>query len=182
MLNRENWKLIKAYLEYRKSVDQISESSLEVEATYLRYILEWAREISFQDAEKIRPTLPEYILTVRRDGKKAKLSVAIIKKTLATARRFFTWASISKRGYKRISLAWINSLKPKRLTEPPKSNNAVTLEEIKAIALAPVESTAERRIRAAAVFWYLSGIRIGAFVSLPLLAVDIKKSRSKAIP
>ncbi|MCX6055708.1 MAG: hypothetical protein NTZ74_12510 [Chloroflexi bacterium] len=32
----------------------------------------------------------------------------------------------------------------------------------------------ERRIRAPAVFWYLSGIRIGAFVTLPIKAIDLE--------
>ncbi|MGD9092122.1 MAG: hypothetical protein PVF74_04715, partial [Anaerolineales bacterium] len=58
---------------------------------------------------------------------------------------------------------------------PPNIKEAVTLDEVLAIASAPVNTTVERRIRAAAEFWYLSGIRIGAFNSLPILAVDISK-------
>lgn len=48
------------------------------------------------------------------------------------------------------------------------------MEEIKAIAKAPVYTLRDRRIRAAAVFWFLSGIRIGAFVSMPVSAVDLE--------
>ena len=43
-----------------------------------------------------------------------------------------------------------------------------------AIAHAPVFTMRHRRIRASAVFWFLSGIRVGAFVSLPIKAVDIE--------
>ena len=41
---------------------------------------------------------------------------------------------------------------------------------------------AERRIRAAACFWFLSGIRIGAFVTLPLSAVDLDNLTVKQWP
>jgi integrase len=55
-----------------------------------------------------------------------------------------------------------------------KEHEAVTIEEVLAIAHAPVFTMRDRRIRASAVFWFLSGIRIGAFVSLPIKAVDIE--------
>jgi integrase len=182
MINRENWKLIKAYLEYRKSVDQISNGSLRVEATYLRHILEWAEDTPFQISDRKRPTLPEYMLTARQDDKENPLSPGFIKKTLETSRRLFTWASIYQRGYKRLGAIWINSLKPKRISEPQKNIEAVTLDEIQKIAAAPAVSTAERRIRAAAVFWFLSGIRIGAFVSLPIKTVDIENRVVRQYP
>ena len=62
-----------------------------------------------------------------------------------------------------------------------KEHEAVTIEEINEIANAQVFST-EKRIRASAVFWFLSGIRIGAFVSLPIKAVDIDNLTIKQWP
>lgn len=173
MINKENWLQTKKYLEYRINVDQISEGSAKTELTYTRRILEWAGETSFQKAPSIRPTLPEYIRSTRRDNKEGQLSSASIKKTLATARRLFTWLKDNENGYRPVKLTWINSLKAKRLAETPKNTEAVTLDEIFTIASAPAESLVERRIRASAVFWFLSGIRIGAFVTLPIKAVDI---------
>lgn len=64
----------------------------------------------------------------------------------------------------------------------PAEHEAVTLEEIRAIAQAPVFTLRDRRIRAAAVFWFLSGIRIGAFVSLPLSAVDMDNLEVRQLP
>ncbi len=49
----------------------------------------------------------------------------------------------------------------------------MSLDEILAIAATDARTLFERRTRAAAVFLFLSGMRIGAFVSLPLQAVDI---------
>jgi site-specific recombinase XerC len=175
MINRSNWKLTKAYLEYRERVDQLSGGSLRVEATYIRHLLEWADSTTFQKVYSKRPTLPEYLLQTRWDGKSGRLSQAHIKKTLATARRFFTWLSENHTHYRAIKPTWINRLKPKRVGSVPKVKEAVTLDEIRAIAVAPTDSLIERRIKAAACFWYLSGIRVGAFVSLPIKAVNIER-------
>jgi len=59
MINRANWKLVQEYLEYRKDVDLLADNSLGLEETWLRHLLEWAQETTFENASKIRPTLPE---------------------------------------------------------------------------------------------------------------------------
>jgi integrase len=164
---------MKSYLEYRLSVDQIAKGSLKREQTYMRYLLLWANDQSFKHAPSIRPTFPEFMLSNRLDGDEKNLSVVYIKKTLATARLFFTWLADNEPGYKSIKQAWVKTIKVKRLSDVPKTKEAVTLEEIQAIAACPARTLFERRARAAAVFLYLSGMRIGAFVSLPIQAVDI---------
>jgi site-specific recombinase XerC len=175
MINRTNWKLTKAYSEYRKNVDLIAVGSIKVEYTHLRYILEWADEIPFSRADNIRPSLPEYLINVRLNGEGERLSLEFIKKTLSTARKFYAWVIGNNVGFGMIKRNWIATLKPpRRLNSYPKKPVAVSLEEIKAIAAAPVENLIEERIRAAAVLWFLSGIRIGAFISLPIKAVDLE--------
>ncbi len=69
MINRKNWKLSKKYLKYRGSVDQLSSGSLRIDATYIRYLLEWAGEHPFRDARIILPALPEFLLKKRLDGR-----------------------------------------------------------------------------------------------------------------
>ncbi len=164
---------MKKYLDYRFMVDQISKGSLNKEQTHIRYVLEWAQEISFKNAPTIRPTFPEYLRTSRLDGGKGQLSPVYIKKALATARLFFSWLSDNEVEGKRIKQSWIKTIKIKRLSEPPKTKEAVTLEEALSMAAYPANTLMQRRARAAAVFLYLSGMRIGAFVSLPMQAVDI---------
>lgn len=182
MILKKNWQQMKRYLDYRLNVDQITKGSLKKEQTHMRYVLEWAREQSFRDAPTIRPTLPEFMLSARMDGEKGKLSVVYIKKTLATARLFFTWLSDNEEGYKSIKQAWIKTVKVKRLTDAPKTREAVTLEEIRAIAAQPARTVSDRRARAAAVFLFLSGVRISAFVSLPIQAVDITNRKVNQYP
>ena len=173
MINKKNWQLMKKFLDYRFSVDQITKGSLKREQTHMRYVLEWAQERSFREVTSIRPTLPEYSLSTRLDGKESKLSSVYVKKILATSRLFFSWLSDNIEGYRTLKQAWIRTLKVKRLTDTPKTKEAVTIEEIATIAASPARSLLERRARPAAVFLFLSGMRIGAFVSLPIQAVDI---------
>ncbi len=173
MINNKNWLLMKKYLDYRLRVDQITKGSMGKEQTHMRYLLEWAQDRSFHQVSDIRPTFPEYVLSSRLDGKEGQLSAVYIKKTLATARQFFTWLSEDEAGYKHIKQAWIKKIKVKRLSNIPKNKDVVSLEEILAIATSPAQTALARRARAAMVFLYLSGMRIGAFVSLPIQAVDI---------
>jgi len=182
MINRANWKAVKAYLKYRLEVDQLSKSSMRLEKTWLRHLLEWAGDNPFSQAHRIRPTLPEYMLTARLDGENRQLSPIYTKKVIRAAYKFFSWLKIHQRGYKNITPGWIDTLKPPRMTIEHKEHEAVTLEEARAIAQAPVYTLRDRRIRAAAVFWFLSGIRIGAFVSLPLSAVDLDNLTIKQWP
>jgi len=182
MINRNNWRLKHKYLEYRLSVDQLCLGSYKKEDVYTRYLLEWAGEKPFIKATSFRPTLPEFLRSFRLDDKRSKLSAGYVKKILATARRFFRWLTDTQQGYKSIKYSWIETIKAKRLNEIPKQRDAVTFEEILIIAKTPVESLVEERIRAGAVFLYLSGMRIDAFVSMPLLGVDIRNKTVKQYP
>lgn len=182
MIDKKNIKLTKKFLEYRLHVDQIGDGSMRREKTHLRYVLFWAQETSFIDVSKLRPTLPEYILSNRISDKEGSLSSGYIKKMLATARLFFTWLSDNEAGYKHIKQAWIKTLKVKRLADVPKNKEIVTLDEILAIAACRACAARARRARAAMVFLYLSGMRIGAFVSLPIQAVDIANRSINQFP
>jgi integrase/recombinase XerD len=172
-INKGNWKLRKVYLEYRRDVDQLCPGSYRKEETYTQYLLTWAGLTPFIKTPGIRPTLPEYLKTNRLDGESKPLSPGYINKILATARRFFLWLEDNQSGYKGIKRSWINTIKIKRQSNPPRVTDAVTFPEIIRIAKTPVKNLVEERIRAAAIFLYLSGMRIGAFVSLPLKAVNL---------
>jgi site-specific recombinase XerC len=183
MINRGNWKLTKAYLEYRAEVDQVSSSTIRLEETWLRHVLEWANDKPFEQAPRIRPTFPEYMLSARLDGEKSQLSTVYIKKVVSAGKRFSGWLVKHHTGFSGvITPAWLDTLKAPRLETEAKEHEAVTLDEILAMAVAPVYSLRDRRIRAAAVFWFLSGIRIGAFVTLPICAVNLNDWSIKQWP
>jgi site-specific recombinase XerD len=182
MINRSNWKHVQAYLQFRREVDLILPNSQRLEETWLRHLLEWANEKSFEQVHKIRPTFPEYILTARIGAENIKLSPVYVRHVVRSARHFFRWLSKHRKGFSAITEGWLDTVKPPRMTIEPTEHEYVTIEEVRAIASASARSTKERRIRAAAVFWFLSGIRISAFVSLPLLAVNVGERLVKQFP
>lgn len=176
MINRVNWQLTRAYLKYRAEVDQLNPKSVKLEETWLRHLLEWAESRSFDQVAKIRPTLPEYMLSARLDGEEGQLSAIYIKKVVSASKRFLEWLVKHRRGFaSKITPAWLDTLKPPRMESETKEHEAVTIEEVRAMATAPVYSMRDKRIRAAAVFWFLSGIRVGAFVTLPIRAVNLSE-------
>jgi integrase len=174
MINRGNWVTTKSYLKFRKEIDHLSHGSLRYEEGLLRHLLEWADECSFKKINKVRPSFPQYMVTARLDNSENPLSRDYVKKSVGTARRFLTWLSINKRGYGNLTQGWLSTLKPPRMVIEPKDHEAITIEEVRAIAKAPITTLRERRIQAAAVFWFLSGIRIGAFVSLPIKSINLE--------
>jgi len=182
MINKNNWRLVNSFLEYRKQVDQLSEGSYKVEEISMDYLLRWAGSIAFKNAPSIRPTFPEFLLSQRLEGADKPFSAGYIKKKIAAARRFFIWLTENNVGYSSIKRNWISTLKVRRITDIPRTKEAVSLEEILEIAAAPAMNTKEKRIRAAAVMLFLSGMRIGAFVTLPLLAVDIDNRKVDQFP
>lgn len=182
MINRGNWKTVQEYLEYRKEVDLLSDSSVRLEETWLRHLLEWAQECALNKAPTIRPTLPEYLLSARLDGSGKVLSPSYIKKVIRSSYNLLKWLKTHKKGFGSLSQAWLDTLKPPRMTIEHKEHDAVTIEEMIMIAKAPVQTLKEKRIRAAAVFWFLSGIRIGAFVTLPIKAIELENRVIKQWP
>ena len=173
MINKNNWKLTKKYLNDRWNSGDLVVGSWKLEQTCLRYLLEWADNESFVNAPTIIPTFQIYLRSARLDGKDNPISPEHRKKILATARRFFLWLIENEREFKKIKISWVNKIKVKSIEESHQTKEYVTLDEIKRIAKAPAETVQERRIRAAAVIMYLTGIRIGALVSLRIKAVDL---------
>ena len=51
MVNRENWKSVKSYLNYRIEVDLLSQQSIRLEESWLRHLLEWAQESSLKNQQ-----------------------------------------------------------------------------------------------------------------------------------
>jgi len=171
------------YLDYRERIDQVSSKTIDLEKTWLFHLLEWAEENKFEKAPYIKRTFPKYVINARKDGKQKDYSSEYIRKVIGTAKRLFEWLILHQKGYKsKISNVWIDTLKPPRLITAPSDHEAVTIEEIREIAKAKTIYQREERIQAAAVFWFLSGIRIGAFVSLPIKAIDIENLEVKQWP
>jgi len=175
MINRANKQLVDQYAEHRKKIDHLDPKSLRLEKTWSVHLLTWADESPFRAAPKITTTFPEYVAGLG-------LAPEYQRKLVSYAHRFFIWLKIHVPGHRSITELWLETFKLGRFAEELKDVESVSLEEILAIARAPVETLREERIRAAACFLYLSGMRVGAFVSLPIKAVDIVLSEIQQDP
>ncbi|HSF83591.1 MAG TPA: site-specific integrase [Anaerolineales bacterium] len=176
MVNRENYKLIKAHLKYLEEVEQLSTSSLQRNWFWLRHLLLWAGETLLNRAAVIRPAFPGYVSALCGRQGEASLAASSQKKINAAARRFFLWAkSMGYKGYTKIPNSWIVTLRPSRFIPSSTEHVYVTFEEAILLATHPVDSQnlALRRDQAAAAMLYLSGARSSAFATLPIQAVNI---------
>jgi integrase len=121
-------------------------------------------------------------LTARLDGSKKRFSGEYARKLLLTANRFFSWLFRHESGYRGLTETWIDSLKPRRNAHARKEAKGITLNEILVIDDANVDTIWQKRIRTSAIFMFLSGIRVGAFVSLSLCAIDLDNCVIKQWP
>ncbi len=176
MINRDNYQLVKSYLDYLRQVMQLDENSIGRYHSYLRHLLLWMDEAPCTQVVTIRPTLPDYLASVGQENDEGMMAPSTLKKIVQMSKRFFTWTKMNEpHRFKNITTAWIETLHPPRAAQIEKAHVFVTLDEALQLARLPIpeEDLALRRDQAAAALLFVSGMRVGALGSLPLEAVDI---------
>ncbi len=182
MINRHNYHLAKQYLEYLDGVCQLDRGSLDRYWLHLKYLLLWVDEARLCQVVEIHPPFSSFLATAHLDGERGVHAPSTLKKIIQTAKRFFVWLKMTyPREYREVSMAWIEALRPPRSTEPAQDHHFVTLEEVRAISQLVLEphDLALRRDQAAAAMLFLSGMRAGAFSTLPIAAVDVSQRTIK---
>lgn len=188
MINRANWSAVRAYLKYKTETMRRSTGTVRSNRTHLVHLMEWAGERSFERAPAIRPTLPDYMeaLISGRSGK--RLNGGYLTAFFAEARHFLEWARREHpTDYKRLSASWLETLRPspERGTQATlRKREIYTVEEAIRLAKAGMEheDLTMRRTGAAVAMMFLSGMRIGAFLTLPIDAVDLEKCEILQLP
>ena len=180
MINRQNWLDVQKFLSYQLEIKQIAGRSANAQWSRLRHLLEWANELAFTDIMQKRPTFPAYVETlVTEQG--TPFSASHLVAMFKTTRAFFLWARQEYPiRYKHVELNWIQSLRPSRGRSEASvllERKLYTLEDVLQLVEVPAETTARRRMRAAVAFLFLSGMRIGAFCTLPLKCVNLATSQ-----
>jgi len=171
---RENWLDVQKHLEYRRAVHQETRRTLQTRGSALQLLLFWAGEKPLTRAPDVRPSYPEYIARQRRDG--APLAHGTQETWLSIAKVFFRWAvAAHPRRYRRVTTLWLDSLRPARAKGHLKERQAYSLEDVRAVLAVDDERLGVQRVKAATAFLFLSGMRIGAFVTLPILAVNVAR-------
>lgn len=186
MIERQNWLDVRAYLDYCERVLQLDQKTVKRKRTHLRHLLEWADSIPFQKVRSIDPTYPVYLRTSRNDNLDKPLSSATMGRACEEGRRFFTWARAEyPTRYRGISESWISTVKPDRAHGHQAELEGRVIweyEDIAKIAQLKPENITEKRDIAATCFLFLSGMRIDAFITLPLDCVDLDAGRVKQLP
>lgn len=185
MINRSNWIDTKAFLAYQKGALQNDVTTVKRLRVALRPLLEWAGEKPFPQARTFDPTFPAYLASAKTESG-TRFSVTGGEKTLQIARQFFAFArSEWPSKYKSISESWIQTLQPAKRNSAQsrlKEHAHYTLEDVLKLAALPVSILQDRRDIAAVCFMFLSGMRVGAFTSLPLECVDLKAGKVYQLP
>ncbi len=192
MIKRENYLLVLSHMEYRRHVMQNDEGTIHTYWQSLKHLLQWADNRSFKDAHKLLPSFPEYLLTARNErhpnnqnDRGNPLTPKYMGKVLSHCRAFFEWLRLHERGYNVITEAWVSTLQVRRSagTQSRLAERSYwKLDDIRKITALKPSSLRERRDIAALAFLLLSGMRIGAFVTLPLECVDVARRRVMQLP
>jgi integrase len=185
MVNRDNFLIARSHLDYLRDVYQLNPRTIERYWIYLKHLLIWADATPLCSAADIRPTFPTYLTSARLDGDIGPLAQETLRKIVLTCKRFFVWMKTTyPRQFKDLSTAWIETLRPPRSIPSGEDHQFVALEEVRHIASLSIEegNVALRRDQAAAVLLFLSGMRAGAFCTLPIRALDLSSRTVKQWP
>jgi len=177
LISRRNYKDTRAYLTYCAEVRQLKPRSVQLYRIALDKLLAWSTDITLPNAPRIRPVLPTYLAELE-----PKLSHTYRKKTLTITRAFFTW--VVERypdRYHRIKRDWIESLRPEKYAGSVKKRELYTIEEIRQLLNIPANTITEQRTQAAVALLFLSGMRIGAFTTMPKHALDLSHSPPRVL-
>ena len=178
MVNRDNFLKVRAYLSLLADQGQLAADSVGRYKAYLRHLLLWAGECPLREANKITPTFPAYLASLESDTTRMRLRRATVRKEIQIARRFFGWLLAGdSREFGEFPKSYIGTLVVPRHLQRPRERAYVSLEE--AIALAQVAvpdgDYGLCRDRAASALLFLSGMRAGALVTLPICCLDLER-------
>ncbi|MCP4606011.1 MAG: site-specific integrase, partial [Proteobacteria bacterium] len=183
MINRDNYHAARKYLTYLGEVKQNVAQTVKRRRSQLRHLLEWADETPFQQAHLVRPTFPTYLSTARNDDRDGSLAASTLKGICRTAQAFFFWIRDKHpRRYRSLAETWIETLKAPKTVENVKERELFTFDNVQRLIQIPTETLTNQRDQAAVAFLFLSGIRVGAFVTLPIHAIDLENRQVKQWP
>lgn len=176
LISRRNWRDTRAFLTYQDEVMHAVTGSLRLYRSAVDHLLKWATDIPFARAADLRPTYPRYVAEV------GHLTNSYQCKLLAIARNFFEWADERyPEAYPgRVYTDTLRAVNPQATMAP--ETRLYTLDDVLRLAATSVSNLTEERTRAAACFLFLTGMRVTAFVTLPLEAVSFDRFEVKQWP
>lgn len=185
MIERRNYLDIVAYLDYLVDIRQVQENTRGNAKSRLVPLLLWADSRPFSEFNKIKPTFQKY-LESRTNNDGEPLSASYLSAVFKVCRAFLFWA---KREwpirYKNIDHNAIEALRPSRVRSEEatlKKREIYTLDDMLRIISIKPDTLAEKRLIAGTAFLFLSGMRITAFLSMPIKAFNIDEWSVSQLP
>ena len=185
MVNRHNYHFVKEFLTHQQDTRQLDPRSITRYWFYLKFLLLWADEVLFNQLASIRPAFAIYLSTTRLDGREGSLDTDTLKKIIQTVKRFLTWLKMKyPQEFRELTSDWIEELCPPHGSDGVDEHVFVTIDEVRRLAALEIPDAdwALRRDQAGAVLLYLSGMRAGAFGTLPIAAIDLPGREIKQWP
>lgn len=187
MVNRDNYLRVKAYLAYLSDVAQLKDSSVRRYWSYLKHLLIWADDTPLSRAKDIQPAFPSALATKGLSGSSGTLAPSTAAKIVRTAKRFLRWLKVNHpKEFRHLPMSWIEALHAPRILPSPEDHEHefVKLDEVQELVAldVPEGDIALQRDQAAAALLYLSGMRAGALVSLPMRAIDVGEREVRQWP
>jgi len=182
----DNQSLVKSYLEYLDMVRQNDPLSIDLYRTHLRQLLSWSKDVPIEQSKQISPSFPTYLANSLGERTGRPLSPRYMDDVCSTARAFFMWCRrehVEK--FSTIPLDWIECLKPNKansMDSQPKKCDHFTVEDIRKIISVESKTLTDERGKASIAFLFLSGMRIKAFLTIPISCVDLENFRIYQLP
>ena len=181
MINRNNYTAIEEFLTYLRKTKKCQQNTIDLYRDIFQLFLRWAQNTPFSKAMKIKQSFPDYLYELRHDGK--EYSYSYQKKACDLAQRFYVRAMLkNNEEYGKIDPEWVEGIIPHPESEKDDDYEYYELEEIEKIAAVKPESIVDQRTIAAIILLFLSGMRIAAFLSVPISCVDIQKCQIHQFP
>lgn len=178
--NKDNLRIKRKYLLWRKDARGIAEASLDKSAAAITLYDNWLGGKDFRafHSERAR-SFKRYLGGLKNEKTGTPLSASTVNGTLRELKAFFYWMA-DQPGYKsKISRADADYLTPDRKSENARRGtlwkpHPSPAQARHVIERMPTETVIERRNRALMAFLFLTGSREGAAISLPLRNLDLK--------
>ncbi len=165
---QSNFDDLELFMSYLKNKKHILPNSIAVYERYEKKLLDWAGNRYLYNVSKIKPFFPEYLDALRKDDG-SEYDQDYIKGACSFARRFFEYAYKHFANYtEKLAPDIFDDFSPIVKRSSIEKLNHYTEEDMLKIAALKPKSMNDLRNIAAFLFLYLSGIRIAAFLSLPI--------------
>jgi integrase len=183
MIERTNWLATRRYLVDCADVQQNAPETVKTKRSQLRHLLEWAGETAFADVADKRPTFPKYLQSAGNSNKPGKMIGETMHRICWTARDFLRWLrSEDPKRYAKITETWLRGIEAPKIAGDVKVREIYSLDDVLKIVRTEGGTLYDVRARAAVAFLFLSAMRAGAFVTLPISAVDLDANEIKQFP